>query len=246
MRRFITIVTIGFFIGVILIPLNPVHIRPLQLAFLGCAAGVWSGTLYLLWKQKLVRIALLILACLMAVPFILPGGEINVTELRNDYVRRMIEFEGTTYHWGGESSNGIDCSGLPRKALREALFWYGARHANGRACRMYLEQWWFDSSAKALGSGYRDYAVAIGINGRICKMDYTDLIPGDLAVTTNGAHVLAYIGDGKWIQADPGIGQVTTLDGHTDENLWFDMPVTTHRWSVLNDSENRPVIRTSN
>ena len=64
-------------------------------------------------------------------------------------------------------------------------------------------------------------------------MDYANLSPGDLAVTDNGVHVMVYLGDGKWIQADPGIGAVATLDGRTADNGWFHVPVTTHRWRVL-------------
>lgn len=64
-------------------------------------------------------------------------------------------------------------------------------------------------------------------------MGYEDLVPGDLAVTTSGVHILAYAGEGKWIQADPGIGAVATLDGRTADNVWFRTPVTTHRWQLL-------------
>ena len=98
---------------------------------------------------------------------------------------------------------------------------------------MCVEQWWFDASAKALGQGHRDYTVPLGLQGTIEEMDYSELEPGDLAVTTNGVHVLAYAGDGKWVQADPGIGAVATLDGRSDENGWFESPVTIHRWAVL-------------
>ncbi len=49
-----------------------------------------------------------------------------------------------------------------------------------------------------------------------------------LPSTTNGVHVLAYLGNGKWIQADPGIGAVATLVGRTDDNGWFRAPVTVH------------------
>jgi hypothetical protein len=45
--------------------------------------------------------------------------------------------------------------------------------------------------------------------------------------------ILAYVGNGLWIQADPGIGSVATLNGRTSNNRWFDTPVTTHRWQLL-------------
>ena len=232
-RRLILICTLGAVAGIFVLPLNPVNSLMLRLAFLGCVVGAWLGYTTLSWKRKPLRVTALILPLLAAIPFILPGGKIDANELRQDYVRRMAEFEGTKYFWGGESSRGIDCSGLPRRALRDALLAYGARHFNGRAFRGYLEQWWFDASAKALGEGYRNYTSPVGITGTIHEMDYGDLEPGDLAVTTSGMHVLAYAGDGRWIQADPGSGAVVTLDGRTGDSGWFLTPVTTHRWQLL-------------
>ncbi len=163
----------------------------------------------------------------------LPGGKIDGEELREDYVKRMSGFEGTEYFWGGESSRGIDCSGLPRRALRDALLSYGFRHANGAAFRLYFEQWWFDASAKALGEGYRDYTKPVGVSGDIEAMSYEGLLPGDFAVTDNGVHVIAYAGGDDWIQADPGAGAVVTLDGRKDENAWFATPVKVFRWSLF-------------
>jgi len=232
-RRLILICTLGAVAGIFVIPLNPVNSKILQLAFLGCVVGAWIGCTTLSWKREPLRVAALILPVLAAIPFILPGSKIDANELRQDYVRRMAEFEGTKYFWGGESSRGIDCSGLPRRAFRDALLAYGARHFNGRAFRGYVEQWWFDASARALGEGYRDYTSPVGITGTIQEMDYRDLAPGDLAVTTSGVHVLAYAGDGRWIQADPGKGAVVTLDGRTGDNGWFHTPVTIHRWQLL-------------
>lgn len=224
---------LGAAVGIFVIPLNPVNSKILKLAFLGCIAAAWVGFTILTWKRKPVKVAALFLPLLAAVPFILPGGDIDARELRQDYVRRMSEFEGTKYHWGGESSRGIDCSGLPRRAVRDALLAYGFRHFNGRAFRGYIEHWWFDASAKALGEGYRDYTSPVGMKGTIQEMDYEGLVLGDLAVTTSGVHILAFTGDGKWIQADPGIGAVTTLDGRTADNGWFRTPVTIHRWQLL-------------
>ena len=85
------------------------------------------------------------------------------------------------------------------------------------------------------GGGDRGGGVSLGLTGMIRTMDYGPLLPGDLAVTVNGVHVLAYAGEGKWIQADPGIGAVATLEGRTADNAWFDMPVTVHRWRVLQE-----------
>jgi hypothetical protein len=64
-------------------------------------------------------------------------------------------------------------------------------------------------------------------------MEGPGLEPGDLAVTDLGLHILAYVGGGRWIQADPEIGSVVTLNGRDDDNIWFRVPVTIHRWRVL-------------
>ena len=198
-----------------------------------CVAGTWAGLLILAWRRKAIRIGMLLFPFLLAIPFCLPGPHMKESEVRDDYVRRMLKLAGTKYVWGGESSRRIDCSGLPRRALRDSLLVYGLRHGNGAAFRVYLEQWWFDASAKALGDGYRNYTKPIGLSGTIREMDYRSLLPGDLAVTLSGIHVLVYAGEGRWLQADPGIGRVVLLNGREDDNGWFNTPVTAHRWQIL-------------
>ena len=236
--RLIIILMLGALAGFFVLSLNPVNSKLLKLALLGCVFGAWMGFTILTWKLKALRIAALLLPVLAVIPFILPSDTIDAEKLRQMYVLRMSKLEGTKYHWGGESPRGIDCSGLPRRALRDALLAYGIKHSNGRAFREYVSQWWFDASAEALGDGYRDYTSPLKTTGTIQDMDYAELMPGDLAVTTNGLHILAYAGDGQWIQADPGIGAVATLDGRTTDNNWFSMPVTTHRWQLLTTTRN--------
>ena len=214
-------------------PLHPVLNNMHRVAFLAAILGAWLGSLLLAWKHKLLRFAHLAISLLLAIPLALPGRAIAANDLRAEYVARMTQLVDTRYVWGGESSRGIDCSGLPRKALRDALVWRGLRQLDGGMLRMAVEQWCYDASAKALGQGYRNYTVPLLPHGTIRQMDYASLMPGDLAVTTSGVHILAYLGDEKWIQADPGIGAVAILNGRNDKNRWFDVPVTTHRWSVL-------------
>ena len=232
-RKILTTLTIVAVIGLCLMPFDPVLSNMHRVAFLGAILGAWIGLLLLLWKRKLMRLAWLAIPLLVAIPLTLPGRAIHTKELRAEYVARMTQLVGTKYVWGGESSRGIDCSGLPRKSLRDALFGDGIRHLDGGLLRMVVEQWWYDASAKALGQGYRNYTVPLEAHGTIRQMDYSGLMPGDLAVTTSGVHILAYLGNDQWIQADPGIGVVAILNGRSDMNRWFDVPVTTHRWSVL-------------
>jgi hypothetical protein len=67
----------------------------------------------------------------------------------------------------------------------------------------------------------------------IDELDHAKLLPGDLAVTRDGVHVMAYLGDQRWIEADPAEGRVITVQAPAKDNLWFRMPVTIVRWTVL-------------
>jgi len=232
-RRLLVILTIGALLGLFVIQINPVFDKLYRVAFLASLLGAWLGPLVLVWGRKPLRFGWLAATVLLAAPFMLPARPINESELRAAYVQGMKQLVGTRYVWGGEGSRGIDCSGLPRKALRGALLGYGLRHLDGGALREFVRQWAFDASARALGEGYRNYTIALEPHGTIKQMDYATLLPGDLAVTTSGVHILAYLGDERWIQAEPGIGAVAILNGRHDDNGWFEVPVTTHRWSVL-------------
>lgn len=232
-RRLLLIVTLGAGAGVVLLANATVSSKWLKLALLVCLLAAWAGLLLLGWRRKGWRYALLALPILAAVPFLLPGQPIDRDELRRDYVQRMLALEGTAYFWGGESSRGIDCSGLPRRAYRDALLACGFRHGNGRAFRAFAEQWWYDASARALREGYRGMTAATGIQGTIRTMDPALLEPGDFAVTNDGVHVVVYAGGERWIQADPGAGKVETLPAKTGGSLYFDAPVTVFRWWLL-------------
>lgn len=233
-RKILIFLTSCAIIGLFILHRDPILSNLHRVALVGTTLGVWLGTLLLVWKHKARRWIVLAITILLVTPFALPGRVIQEQELRAEYVARMKQLVGTRYVWGGESSRGIDCSGLPRKALRDALLSCGLRHLDGGLLRMAVLQWCYDASAKALGHGYRNYTVPLEPHGYIRQMDYSGLMPGDLAVTTSGVHILAYLGDEQWIQADPGIGVVAILNGRNgNNNRWFSAPVTTHRWSVL-------------
>lgn len=239
------IVTLGAAAGLVIIPFNPENRLLLRLAYLTCLAGVWCGSLILAWKRRLLRSMLLMAPVLAGVLFFLPAKPVDGEDLRTDFVRRLAGYEGVKYFWGGESARGIDCSGLPRKAFRDALFAYGFRHFNSRALRAGVAQWWFDASAEALSHGYRSATVPIGISGTLRDLDFRALKPGDLAVTAGGVHVLVYLGDHRWIQADPMGAKVVVEDARTTENGWFGSAVTLHRWSMLAGSSlNAEEVRT--
>jgi cell wall-associated NlpC family hydrolase len=157
----------------------------------------------------------------------------NPGVLGNRYLAAMRSLEGATYVWGGERHQGVDCSGLPRLALRDALWQEGVENANGAAFREWARQWWFDTSAKALGGNYRGFTRPTGVCGKLRELDGGGLSPGDLAVTADGRHVMVFLGGGDWIQADPGPLKVTIGNPATDPNCWFDSLVRVQRWTVF-------------
>ena len=169
----------------------------------------------------------------MVGPFCLPAKPIDPANLRERYVAAMARMEGTRYLWGGESRRGIDCSGLPRRAIRDALLEDGWKNGNGGAFREWARQWWFDTSAKALGQGYRGFTRPLGISGKLSDLDFKNLSRGDLAVTADGRHVMVYFGNGKWVQADPMAFKVTIGLPEPKQNPWFASLVTMHRWALL-------------
>ena len=231
LRRLILLLTVASVAALIILNLDPVSTRAHRLVILCSLGGVCFGPLILLWKFVTARVVFIAIPILLITPFLLPGKDIEQKVLRDDYLARMVSYKGTVYHWGGESRRGIDCSGLPRKALRDALLYQGLRKFNGRCTRLFLKHWWNDASAKALAEGYLDYAALTGEKGTIATMDYGKLLPGDLAVTEDRRHVLIFLGSENWIQADPAANQVTIDNGRTGESGWFAVPVTLHRWS---------------
>ena len=211
---------------------RPQHDGFMRYGLILALAIVWTGLLMTVWRRKGARFAVMGLPLMAVLPFLMPGRPLDQPSLRENYIAGMRSFIGTTYVWGGESSRGIDCSGLPRKALRDALM-KQAVHGNGDAARLWLTQWWYDASAKAMKESYRGFTRPTGVEGGLRQLDPAKLEGGDLAVTENGRHVMIYLGDGEWIQADPGPGRVLVAKPNEDENPWFDSRVSVHRWTVL-------------
>ena len=165
----------------------------------------------------------------------LPARPVDAIALRNQYIKQIKQLSNTRYHWGGEAAHGIDCSGLPRLALQQAMILQGLKTLNGGLMRRPIFHWWFDAAADALANGYQNHAVPLNLEGDIHTMDYSKLELGDFAVTSDGVHLLVYLSGEEWIQADPGLGKVVILNGRTDPNQWFHTLVTLHRWTVFDD-----------
>jgi hypothetical protein len=199
------------------------------LAVIVLAAFIYIGGIILLWHRKWLRSGFIAAVVLVLLILVFPGREFDTQALRRSYVSSLIGFEGTRYCWGGENRVGIDCSGLVRKGLINTWLWEGIRAANPSLLREAASLWWFDTSADALLLEYRGKTRFLFKSQTINKIEPFSLMPVDLAITQDGVHVHAYIGDNRWIETDPDMKKVLILSTPQEENFWFNVPVSVVR-----------------
>ena len=220
---------------VLVIHWYPIRFGTLRLLLVVGVLVLWGGALRLLWKHKIAQ-RVSVAASVLLVAFVaFPAASHHPTSLRSEYVRALKSYEGTTYVWGGESRRGIDCSGLMRCALIDANVKQGFARANPGAVREAFSLWWNDCSAKALKEEYQGKTRLLFTALDLNHLDYTAIQPGDIAVTSSGVHVLAYLGNRTWIEADPNEiygNRVIQVETPT-RNAWFNVPVHIMRWRQL-------------
>jgi hypothetical protein len=198
---------------VILVPYRSTLVRLGLIALWGIAT---ISLVCLVWRWKVWRIIVLLgLASFCA--FVLSPGRnrTDSSRLRQRFVHRLQAYDEVWYIYGGENSRGIDCSGLVRAAMVRALLDDGIASANPDSVRAAFKLWWYDSNAIQLGKGLNGLTLPIGDGGPTPMRAASNVRPGDLAVTTSGSHVLAYLGEHRWIEADPDVGRVHIVDLNT-------------------------------
>lgn len=212
--------------------LYPVGQRSLRLTFIALLAVVWAGALVLWWPKRWVRFSCCLLLGLLAAILLLPGRAANLEKLRARYLASLSAYEGTTYVWGGENRLGIDCSGLVRRGLIDAQWREGIASKNPELIRNSFALRWNDCSARALLNEHRQQTRRVLASPGIHELDHSKIRPGDFAVTADGVHVLAFLGNSTWIEADPGAGKVIRIHA-SDDNAWLRVPVVILRWRCL-------------
>lgn len=194
--------------------------------------------------KRRIRIIFLILLLLstvaLSVKQLAGGSEIDRLSLRSSYTQRLNSYLGVRYSWGGETRLGIDCSGLARTALVDAMLAQGWYEGNARTIwPVAWRLWWRDTSASGMLNESYGYTRRIGHADELSepgsiRMDQgMSLQAGDLAVTDGGAHVMIYKGDGRWIEANPDDGRVVENSAAKSSRAYFSMPVTILRWWML-------------
>jgi hypothetical protein len=212
--------------------IQPINRLSYNVVMLGSVVllGIWTA--YLLRRRKRLLAVLLVPPGLLLLTLVNQQA-VDRAHLRELYLAELRTFAGTEYVWGGENCLGIDCSGLPRKSLINALARYGLTHANGRALLQSGWYWWHDASALELLSGYRGETqvepTVFTINSQNPRVR-----PGDLAVTQNGVHVMVFLDAHTVIQADPGPGRVV-IDTIPNDKHWYTERVQLVRWTALSD-----------
>jgi hypothetical protein len=211
--------------------LNPVSTRLTRGGTILCVALLAGGGLYLLWRRRPLRYGLMAVYAVALILPCLPGRAYDREALRQAYVRALYRYEGVAYVWGGEKELGVDCSGFPRRALIRANLSQGLSSFNGTLLREGLWQWWHDASARALCEEYRGRTRRLFSEESVNGADLSRLQPGDLAITSDGVHVLVYGGGKDWLEADPGIGRVIRVAAPAEGNGWFLLSVRIVRWT---------------
>ena len=219
-------------IAVALLNLFPVRTGTLRLLLLCGMMALWITALVVFRQRRGVVGALLATGGISAGFLLLPGRAPNPEALRAEYARSLQGFQGTTYIWGGENGIGIDCSGLIRCGWMDANLRTGLRTLNPGLVRQAARIWLQDCSAQELGLGYRNRTQLQGTTPALNEIDTASLQVGDLAVTQtqDWAHILAYIGDHRWIEADPGVGKVITMQTPVPNDITFNRPMKIVRW----------------
>lgn len=211
----------------------PVANRWFRLAEIILALVIWLGLSALTWRWTAMRFSCAAITIVAVAALSLPGRNLlDRSELQTEYISALRKYEGVQYVWGGENGVGIDCSGLCRRSMIDALNRCAIRHLDPSILRTSIDLWWHDTTAERLGECERNLTVPVMEASSINAIDRSEIELGDMGVTGSGVHILAYLGGSDWIQAEPSAGEVIR-NSVPSKNGWFQQRVTVVRWRWL-------------
>jgi hypothetical protein len=82
-----------------------------------------------------------------------------------------------------------------------------------------------------MSQSYRGETRPLGVKAPLWEFDESTLRPGDLAVRGDGGHVVVFLGNQQWIEADPTIGKVHIWKSTPGDGAWHET-MTLHRWVI--------------
>jgi NlpC/P60 family len=232
-HRWLWLLAVGQVVVFIALALWPINSFMVRAPMIFLAITLWATVVALGWNHRILRSFVIILPVLAMIALLLPARAVQVEDLRERVVAALRQYEGVVYLWGGENAHGIDCSGLVRRARMDAEWSYAFAHADPAAVRRALSIWWNDQSAQAMGRHDRGTTVFLEKVSSLSGCPPERYLPGDFAIL-NEIHVVAALGNGVWIEADPSQGRVLVLP-FGSENAWLKVPATLVRWQILTE-----------
>jgi len=209
---------------------------PIRIITAAVGFGIIVGSILLIWHFQILRWTLLGFYLLVAVFLSLPGRlHENRSALRDSYQEALNSYSGCRYVWSGTGYFGIDCSGFVQKGLEDGLMRRGLATLNPGLIREGIWIYCHRTTAKVLGEGDVGRTNLITTCPTLNDLNYSLVMPGDLAVTNSGDHVIAYLGNKTWIAADPGEGKVTKFFIPEQKNAYFFTPMKIVRWKILSE-----------
>ncbi len=214
--------------------LDPINRGSTRVAIIAMVMLTWVFTLYLVWRKLPLRTIIIVISIIFLIVISIDGIDISHEKLRAEYVKALVSYEGTPYLWGGENFLGIDCSGLVRRGLIDADIKLGVIGFRPALIRQGIYLWYHDIAADAMRDEYRGLMRCVLATPSLNELDHSRIREGDVMVSLNGVHAMAYIGNRTWIEADPVDKKVVKAQVPESRIVWFKVPAKIMRWSQLN------------
>lgn len=227
------IVLAVMFVFLIILVLFPINRTIVKLLILADLFVIFTFCVFLFRKNKYFRFLIILIASFLLFMSFFNGRSIHKEVIRSEYINSLKKYEGSSYLWGGESFMGIDCSGLVRRGLIDTYIRLGFSRLSPQYVRKGIYLWFYDFSAEAMKDGYKGLTTVVLTDVKLNELDYNKIQDGDIMVTADGIHTMAYIGNQEWIQADPAKYKVIIEKAPSDENGWYKVPSVIVRWRDL-------------